>query len=90
MPRVMQLRNGTFSMEIFARYKRSKQTLVLSLIEMVVSGVSTHKVIRITEELYRRSFSKSTVRQLCRSLDNRDRAFKERPPGNGMSDATSR
>lgn len=79
--RVPQLRNGTFSTEIFARYQRSEQALVLSLMEMVVNGVSTRKVTRITEELCGVSFSKSSVSQLCTALDARVRAFNERPLG---------
>lgn len=79
--RVPQLRDGSFSTEIFARYQRSEQALVLSLMEMVVNGVSTRKVARITEELCGNSFSKSTVSQLCTALDARVRAFNERPLG---------
>lgn len=79
--RVPQLRNGSFSTEIFARYQRSEQALVLSLMEMVVNGVSTRKVTRITEELCGVSFSKSSVSQLCTGMDARVRAFNERPLG---------
>jgi len=43
------------------RYQRSEQVLVLSLMELVVNGVSTRKVTLITEELCGASFSKSTV-----------------------------
>ena len=79
--RVPQLRDGSFSTEIFARYQRSEQALVLSLMELVVNGVSTRKVTRITEELCGASFSKSTVSQLCTALDARVRAFNERRLG---------
>lgn len=79
--RVPQMRDGQFSTEIFARYQRSEQALVLSLMEMVVNGVSTRKVTRITEELCGASFSKSTVSQLCMALDGRVAAFNERDLG---------
>lgn len=79
--RVPQVRDGQFSTEIFARYQRSEQALVLSLMEMVVNGVSTRKVTRITEELCGVSFSKSTVSQLCMALDGRVAAFNERELG---------
>ena len=36
---------------------------------MVVNGVSTRKVSRITEELCGTKFSKSTVSELCKNLD---------------------
>ena len=37
---VPQTRDGRFSPEMFARYQRSEQALVLALMEMVVQGVS--------------------------------------------------
>jgi putative transposase len=49
--RVPQVREGGFSPELFARSQRSEQALILTLMEMVVNGVSTRKVARITEEL---------------------------------------
>ena len=66
---VPQVREGQFSTELFTRYQRSEQALVLTLMEMVVNGVSTRKVARITEELCGTSFAKSTVSDLCKALD---------------------
>lgn len=76
--RVPQVRDGSFSTELFARYQRSEQALVLALMEMVVSGVSTRKVTQITEELCGTSFSKSTVSVLCAQLDPLVTAWNER------------
>ena len=67
--RVPQIRDGVFSTELFRRYQRSEQALVLALMEMVVNGVSTRKVARITEELCGTEFSASTVSNLCKQLD---------------------
>ncbi|CAM3891442.1 IS256 family transposase [Marinicrinis lubricantis] len=67
--RVPRLRNGEFSSEMFARFQRSEQALVLALMEMVINGVSTRKVSQITEELCGTEFSKSTVSDLCKRLD---------------------
>jgi transposase-like protein len=78
---VPQFRDGQFSTEIFARYQRSEQAFVLALMEMVVNGVSTRKVTRITEELCGASFSKSTVSHLSTALDARVHAFNERSLG---------
>src|SRR5689334_18979190 len=39
--RVPQVRDGVFSTELFARSQRSEQALILTLMEMVVNGVST-------------------------------------------------
>jgi putative transposase len=75
---VPQVRDGQFSTELFARYQRSEQALVLTLMEMVVNGVSTRKVARITEELCGTAFAKSTVSDLCKSLDPLVTAWNER------------
>ena len=77
--RVPQVRAGEFSTELFARYQRSEQALVLALMEMVVNGVSTRKVTQITEELCGVSFSKSTVSALCAQLDPLVTAWNDRP-----------
>jgi transposase-like protein len=79
--RMPQVREGQFSPELFARYQRSEQALVLALMEMVVNGVSTRKVTQITEELCGTSFSKSTVSALCARLDPLVAAWNERPLG---------
>ena len=76
--RVPQVREGQFSTELFARYQRSEQALILTLMEMVVNGVSTRKVARITEELCGTSFAKSTVSDLCAGLDPVVTAWNER------------
>lgn len=77
--RVPRIRGGKFSTELFARYQRSEQALVLALMEMVVNGVSTRKVAQITEELCGTEFSKSTVSDLCKRLDPIVNAWNNRP-----------
>ncbi len=76
---IPKLRNGTFSTTLFANYERSEKALVLSLMEMVLQGVSTRKVSRITETLCGSSFSKSTVSKLCEELDKEVEQFLKRP-----------
>ena len=76
--RVPQTREGSFSSEIFSRYRRSEQAFVLALMEMFVNGVSTRKVSEITEALCGASFSKSTVSRLVVNLDARVNAFLSR------------
>ncbi|WP_206920216.1 IS256 family transposase, partial [Alicyclobacillus suci] len=75
---VPRIRNGEFSTELFARYQRSEQALVIALMEMVINGVSTRKVAQITEELCGTEFSKSTVSALCKRLDPIVAAWNER------------
>lgn len=77
--RIPQLREGQLSTELFARYQRSEQALVLALMEMVVNGVSTRKISAITEELCGTEFSKSTVSALCQRLDPVVTAWNTRP-----------
>jgi transposase-like protein len=72
---------GTFSTELFDRYQRSEKALVLSLMQMVVQGVSTRRVKKITEELCGRRFSKSTVSELTKGLEEQVEAWAERPLG---------
>lgn len=72
-------RAGTFQTELFERYQRSEKALVLTFMDMYVSGVSTRKVKKITRTLCGRAFSKSTVSKLCGDLDAQVRAWSERP-----------
>jgi transposase-like protein len=76
--RVPQTRDGSFSTDIFERYRRSEQAFVLGLMEMVVNGVSTRKVTHITEALCGTAFSKSTVSRLTKALDEPVSAFLNR------------
>ena len=68
-------RQGHFETDLFTRYQRSEQALVLAMIEMVIKGVSTRKIQKVTEELCGQSFSKSTVSALCKRLDPIIEAF---------------
>jgi transposase-like protein len=77
--RVPQDRAGTFSTELFARYQRSEQALVTTLMEMYVQGVSTRKVAAITEELCGASISKSQVSALVGRLEPELAAWRARP-----------
>ncbi|WP_353949027.1 IS256 family transposase [Sporolactobacillus sp. Y61] len=76
---VPRLRNGHFSTDLFHRYQRSEQALVLSLMEMVINGVSTRRVSRITETLCGTDFSKTTVSELCGHLDPIVEGWNNRP-----------
>jgi len=71
-------REGTFKTELFERYQRNEKALVLALMEMVVQGVSTRKVKKITDELCGRRFSRQTVSRLAQKLDEQVEAWAER------------
>ncbi len=72
-------REGRFRTELFERYQRSEKALVLTMLQMVVNGVSTRKVARITEKLCGREFKRSTVSDLAKQLDVQVEAWSERP-----------
>lgn len=67
--RVPRTRSGEFSTDVFEKYARREQALILSMLEMVVNGVSTRKVTNIMEELCGESVSKSLVSNLTKNLD---------------------
>ena len=72
-------REGNFQTSLFSSYQRSEQSLLLSLMEMTINGVSTRKVTKITEQLCGTSFSKSLVSSLCVDLDAKLEAWRNRP-----------
>jgi len=71
-------REGTFQTELFERYQRSEKALVLALMKMVVQGVSTRRVKKITTKLCGREFSKSTVSRLTGDLSEQVEAWASR------------
>ncbi|MBU9710403.1 IS256 family transposase, partial [Bacillus tamaricis] len=77
--KVPRTRDGEFSTELFMKYSRCDQALVLSMIEMVINGISTRKVTRVVEELCGKSVSKSFVSSLTKSLDPIVQEWRNRP-----------
>lgn len=71
-------RNVPFKTMLFENYQRNEQALISTMMEMVVQGVSTRNVRKVTEELCGETFSKSTVSEICRELDVPVKQFKER------------
>lgn len=67
--RVPRTRNGEFSPSVFEKFSRVDQTFILSMLEMVVNGVSTRKVKNIVKQLCGESVSKSFVSSLTEKLD---------------------
>jgi len=56
-----------------------EQAIVSVVMEAYVNGVSTRKVDRLVEELGISAMSKDRVSRLCRDLDERVEAFRNRP-----------
>jgi putative transposase len=77
--RVPRDRQGSFSTDIFERYQRSEKTLVLTLQESYLQGVSTRKVKKITEKLCGVQFSKDQVSSIAQELDEELAAWRSHP-----------
>lgn len=77
--RVPRTREGDFSPTVFEKYARCEQALVLSMLEMVVNGVSTRKVTKVIEQLCGESVSKSFVSTLTEKLEPVVNAWANRP-----------
>lgn len=72
-------RNVPFKTMIFDNYTRSEGTLISTMMEMVIQGVSTRKISEVTKILCGQEFSKSTVSQICKALDEIVCGFRDRP-----------
>lgn len=72
-------RNVPFKTLVFDNYVTSEAALVSTMAEMVVNGVSTRKISNVMETLCGTSFSKSSVSEACKELDEKVNEFKERP-----------
>ena len=72
-------RKQPFHTMVFENYQRSEASLIATMVQMVIAGVSTRKVSKVVETLCGTSFSKSTVSALCKKLDAEIMAFKSRP-----------
>ena len=77
--KVPRHRDVPFVTMIFDSYQRNEAALISTMAEMVIQGVSTRKVTNVVEELCGTSFSKSTVSELCKRLDEIVNQFKNRP-----------
>ncbi len=72
-------RDVPFKTILFERYRRNEQALIETMMEMVLQGVSTRSVEKVTKELCGEGFSKSSVSEICRELDVQVNEFRERP-----------
>src|SRR5699024_9773603 len=70
--------SGEFATVLFVMYQRKDQSLVLTVVESVISGVSTRKVTNIVEKLCGDSVSKSFVSNVMARLDPEIEAFQNR------------
>lgn len=71
-------RNKPFHTMLFESYQRNEAALITTMAEMVINGVSTRKVSNVIELICGKEFSKSTVSEACKSLDDEVKTFKNR------------
>ncbi len=71
-------RNKPFHTMLFESYQRNESALITTMAEMVINGVSTRKVSNVIELICGKEFSKSTVSEACKSLDDEVKTFKNR------------
>lgn len=71
-------RNKPFHTMLFDSYQRNEAALITTMAEMVINGVSTRKVSNVIELICGKEFSKSTVSEACKSLDDEVKTFKNR------------
>ena len=77
---VPRKRDGASYFPSFLEPRRPcEQAIVAVVMEAYVNGVSTRKVDRLVEELGIAGMSKDRVSRLCRDLDERVEAFRNRP-----------
>ena len=76
---VPKFRDGTFSTDLFRSYQRSEKALLLSLMEMVVQGVSTRKVEKVFSKFGLKNISASEVSRIAKKLDKLVKDFLNRP-----------
>lgn len=77
--KVPRTRSGGFSTEVFEKYQRCDQALLLSMTEMFINGVSTRKVTKIVKELCGENVSKSMVSDLTKKLNPIVKEWANRP-----------
>lgn len=78
---VPKLREGGYVPSFIEHRKRSEQALISVIQEAVVKGVSTRKIEAVLEQFGIAGVSAGQVSQLCATLDDKVRQFRERPLG---------
>lgn len=77
--KIPRTRDGEFSTQLFEKYSRMDQSLVLMMIESVINGVSTRKVTKLVEAIAGKQVSKSFVSNMLKRLDPEIKKWSERP-----------
>lgn len=78
---IPKVRDGGYVPSFIEHRKRSEQALISVIQEAVVKGVSTRKIESVLEQLGIAGVSAGQVSQLCQTLDDKVRQFRDRPLG---------
>jgi transposase-like protein len=78
---IPKVRDGGYVPSFIEHRKRSEQALISVIQEAVVKGISTRKIESVLEQLGIAGVSAGQVSQLCQTLDDKVRQFRERPLG---------
>jgi len=76
---VPRLRSQSVAEDLFGNYKRSEQSIIAAVAEMVVKGVSTRDVDDVARALFGEGVSKSQASRMCAVLDPVVSEFRDRP-----------
>src|SRR3954469_25992429 len=79
MLNIPKVREGGYVPSFIENRKRSEQALISVIQEAVVKGVSTRKIESVLEEFGIAGVSAGQVSQLCATLDEKVRKFREGP-----------
>ena len=77
--KIPKLREGSYFPSFLEPRRPCEQAIVSVVMEAYVNGVSTRKVDRLVSQLGISGMSKDRVSAICRALDERVAAFRERP-----------
>ena len=77
--RIPKLRQGSYFPPFLEPRKTTEKALVAVIQEAWIGGVSTRKVDDLVQAMGLSGISKSTVSKLCKDIDDRVRAFLDRP-----------
>lgn len=66
--RVPRTRNGDFHTDVFEKYQRTEKSLLLTILDMYLKGISTRNVTKVIKTLNNESISKSMVSSLTKTL----------------------
>ncbi len=72
-------REGEFVTEVFESYKRMTGDMEQAILQMYLSGISTRKIAGVTDSLSKVKVGKDAVSRIASRLEEKQKAWRERP-----------